>query len=94
MSPRNTETAPAKSRVKSTATVALIAALLGGTGGIVITPRVGTSEAVSKTDLREALAPIATELKELRTDVVTLREEVAVARYARERAATSPPFHP
>jgi hypothetical protein len=89
MSPRNTESAPAKSRVKSTATVALVAALLGGTGGIVITPRM-ESDAISKTDLREALAPIASELKELRADVVTLREEMAVARYARERASTRP----
>lgn len=88
MSPRNTETAPSKSRAKSTATIALVAALLGGTGGIAITPRISTDDAINKTDLREALAPIVSELKELRTDVVTLREEVAVARYAREHRST------
>lgn len=88
MAPRTTEPAPSKSRAKSTATVALVAALLGGTGGIVITPRVTQADAISKADLREALAPIATELKELRADVTNLREDVAVARYLREHAAS------
>jgi hypothetical protein len=87
MSPQHTEPPP-RNGTKTTALVALVAALLGGTGGLVITPRTNQSDAVSKDDLREALAPIAGELKELRADVTNLREEVAVARYAREHRNT------
>lgn len=86
-SPQRTEAAP-RNGTKTTALVALIAALLGGTGGIAITPHASTSDLVSKDDLRDALAPIAGELKELRADVTNLREEVAVARYAREHRNT------
>lgn len=85
---QTSEARPAGVTGKAATLLALAAALAGGTGGFAITPMVRTPDAyVTKTDLAEALSPIASDLKEIRGDVTNLREEVAVARYAREHAA-------
>ena len=84
MAPQNTAPA-AKAAPKATAIVALIAALAGGTGGIVIRPMVRTSDAyITKADLAEALTPMNAKLEKIETALIDLHAEAAVARYERE----------
>jgi hypothetical protein len=87
MSPRNPD-APPRNGTRTTALIALAAALLGGTGGAVITPHANNSALVTKEDLREILAPVNTKLSQIETAVSDLRAEAAVTRYEREHRTT------
>lgn len=89
MSPPRTEPAP-RAVTKSTAIIALIAALLGGTGGIVITPRTSSTDSVSKADMNEALSPINTKLEHIENAIADLRAEAAVSRFEREQRRRTP----
>ena len=94
MTPRNENIRPPWLDSKSAVIIALVAALLGGTGGVAITPLMKESAGaayITKADLGDALAPILSQLAAIQKDVMQLREEVAVARYAREHPAATRP---
>ena len=65
MSPQRIEPAP-RAGGKVTAIVALVSALIGGGGGIAITPHTNNAALVTKDDLREILAPVNTKLSRSR----------------------------
>ncbi len=84
MSPRITDPAP-RAGTKFTAIIALVAALLGGGGGIAVTPMIRTSAAyVTKDDLADALTPMNAKLEKIESALTDLHAEAAVARYDRE----------
>lgn len=87
MSPQAKESPPSLGK-KTTATIALIAALLGGGGGVALTPHMSQPDAVSKADLKDALTPINGKLASIEAAITDLRAEAAVARYEREHRPT------
>ena len=87
MSPQRTDPAP-RTGAKSTAIIALAAALLGGGGGVALTPRTNGTDSVSKADMNEALSPINTKLEHIENAITELRAEAAVSRFEREHRRT------
>ncbi len=86
MSPQRTDPAP-RPGGKVTAIVALVAALIGGGGGIAVTPMIRTTDAyITKADLADALTPMNAKLEKIETALTDLHAEAAVARYAREHS--------
>jgi hypothetical protein len=83
MSPKNEHEAPRRG-AKSAALIALAAALAGGTGGVVISPRMAAADTLTRQELSDALGPIVAKLEAIEMRVTALGEEAAVARYERE----------
>ena len=77
---------PTNRTIKTIAT-AIVSLVLGCTGGASLTPLVTSYDMVRKDDLREALAPIVSQLSDIQKDIATLKAEAAVTRYEREQRA-------
>ena len=83
MSPQRTESAP-RNGARTTALVALVAALLGGSGGAALMPYANNAGLVSKDDMNAAVMRIEAKLERIEIAITELHAEAAVARYERE----------